>query len=117
MQLAISMDGWISSSGRSAPLIATSRNRGTALTVTLGDYIDRGPQSRGVMERLSVNPFSTPDVALKGNHEALLEAFLADPRRLALAQVGRSGNDRLVRCAGPAINARPQLRRSRRPIA
>lgn len=52
---------------------------GAALTVTLGDYIDRGPQSRGVIERLSVNPFPTPYVALKGNHEALLEAFLADP--------------------------------------
>ena len=52
---------------------------GTALTVTLGDYIDRGPQSRGVIERLSVNPFPTPYVALKGNHETLLEAFLADP--------------------------------------
>lgn len=52
---------------------------GMALTVTLGDYIDRGPQSRGVIECLADNPFATPYVALKGNHEALLEAFLADP--------------------------------------
>lgn len=51
---------------------------GPALTVTLGDYIDRGPQSRGVVERLADNPFPTPYVALKGNHEQLLEAFLAD---------------------------------------
>jgi serine/threonine protein phosphatase 1 len=50
-----------------------------ALTVTLGDYIDRGPESRGVIERLSVNPFPTPYVALKGNHEAFLADFLADP--------------------------------------
>src|SRR5215203_3740011 len=50
-----------------------------ALTVTLGDYIDRGPASRGVLDRLAGNPFPTPNVALKGNHEALLEAFLADP--------------------------------------
>ena len=50
-----------------------------ALTVTLGDYVDRGPQSRGVIERLAVNPFPTPYVALKGNHEYLLETFLADP--------------------------------------
>jgi serine/threonine protein phosphatase 1 len=49
-----------------------------ALTVTLGDYIDRGPASRGVLERLVVNPFPTPLVALKGNHEALLQAFLAN---------------------------------------
>jgi serine/threonine protein phosphatase 1 len=50
-----------------------------ALTVTLGDYIDRGPNSRGVLDRLASNPFPTPYIALKGNHEALLEAFLADP--------------------------------------
>src|SRR5262249_35181320 len=50
-----------------------------ALTVTVGDYIDRGPQSRGVVERLATNPFPTEFVALKGNHEALLEAFLRDP--------------------------------------
>src|SRR5664279_612250 len=50
-----------------------------ALTVTLGDYIDRGPDSRGVIERLSTNPFPIPYVALKGNHETFLETFLADP--------------------------------------
>jgi serine/threonine protein phosphatase 1 len=50
-----------------------------ALTVTLGDYIDRGPESRGVLDRLAANPFPTPHVALKGNHEAFLAAFLADP--------------------------------------
>lgn len=52
---------------------------GDALTVTLGDYIDRGPASRGVLDRLIANPFPTPHVALKGNHEELLESFLADP--------------------------------------
>lgn len=54
---------------------------GDALTVTLGDYIDRGPSSRGVIERLAENPFPTPYVALKGNHETLLDTFLADPTR------------------------------------
>jgi diadenosine tetraphosphatase ApaH/serine/threonine PP2A family protein phosphatase len=49
------------------------------LTVTLGDYIDRGPDSRGVIERLLANPFPTPYIALKGNHELLLESFLVDP--------------------------------------
>jgi len=50
-----------------------------AIVITLGDYIDRGPDSRGVLDRLMDNPFPTPYVALKGNHEALLAAFLADP--------------------------------------
>jgi serine/threonine protein phosphatase 1 len=49
------------------------------LTVTLGDYIDRGPDSRGVLDRLARNPFPTDFVALKGNHETLLETFLCDP--------------------------------------
>jgi serine/threonine protein phosphatase 1 len=49
------------------------------LTVTVGDYIDRGPDSCGVIERLVVNPFATRFVALKGNHELLLESFLRDP--------------------------------------
>jgi serine/threonine protein phosphatase 1 len=50
-----------------------------SLTVTLGDYVDRGPNSRGVLERLAENPFPTPYVGIKGNHEALLESFLKDP--------------------------------------
>jgi serine/threonine protein phosphatase 1 len=48
-----------------------------ALTITLGDYVDRGPASRGVLDLLAANPFSTPYVALKGNHEAVFERFLA----------------------------------------
>jgi serine/threonine protein phosphatase 1 len=51
---------------------------GAALTVTIGDYVDRGPHSCGVLDRLLDNPFATPYVALKGNHEDMLEAFLAD---------------------------------------
>src|SRR3974390_2412045 len=50
-----------------------------ALTVTLGDYVDRGPKSPGVIDRLLANPFPTPHVALKGNHELLLETFLVVP--------------------------------------
>jgi serine/threonine protein phosphatase 1 len=48
------------------------------LTISLGDYIDRGPDSRGVLERLRRNPFFTEYTALKGNHERLLERFLND---------------------------------------
>lgn len=49
------------------------------LIVTLGDYIDRGMNSRGVLDLLMRNPFPGPYVALRGNHEALLEEFLVDP--------------------------------------
>jgi serine/threonine protein phosphatase 1 len=50
-----------------------------ALTVTLGDYVDRGPNSRGVLNRLVGHPFPGDYVALKGNHEAILQAFLDNP--------------------------------------
>jgi serine/threonine protein phosphatase 1 len=49
------------------------------LTATLGDYIDRGPGSREVIECLAHNPFPTEFVALRGNHEVMLEQFLLDP--------------------------------------
>jgi len=56
------------------------RTRGDeALIVTLGDYIDRGPNSREVLDCLLGNPFAGKYVALKGNHEALLQRFLDDP--------------------------------------
>jgi serine/threonine protein phosphatase 1 len=52
---------------------------GECLTVTIGDYVDRGPDSRGVLDRLARNPFPTRLISLKGNHEVLFEAFLSDP--------------------------------------
>ena len=57
----------------------TAHDQTDCITITLGDYIDRGPNSRGVLERLSRNPFPTRYIGLKGNHEALLEMFLRDP--------------------------------------
>jgi serine/threonine protein phosphatase 1 len=47
-----------------------------SLTITLGDYVDRGPDSRGVLERLARNPFPGEYLPLKGNHEVLFESFL-----------------------------------------
>jgi serine/threonine protein phosphatase 1 len=50
-----------------------------ATTVLLGDYIDRGPDSRGVLARLAAGQFPTETLFLRGNHEAMLLDFLADP--------------------------------------
>jgi serine/threonine protein phosphatase 1 len=52
---------------------------GNCLTVTIGDYIDRGMKSRDVLDRLAGNPFPTAFIPLKGNHEDLFETFLRDP--------------------------------------
>lgn len=54
--------------------------RGGGTVVFLGDYLDRGPDSQGVVRRLMAGP---PDdqvwATLMGNHEAYLLAALDDP--------------------------------------
>jgi calcineurin-like phosphoesterase family protein len=51
--------------------------------VFLGDYVDRGPDSRGVIETLIGGlPQGFDAHFLKGNHEAILLGFLDDPSRL-----------------------------------
>jgi serine/threonine protein phosphatase 1 len=47
-----------------------------AVTVFLGDYIDRGPDSKAVIERLASGEWPTSIVALAGNHEDFLTDFL-----------------------------------------
>ena len=47
------------------------------LLVTLGDYVDRGPDSRGVIDTLLDLETRTQLVALTGNHEILLFEALA----------------------------------------
>ena len=48
--------------------------------IFLGDYGDRGPDSRGVLDRLLEIGGAAPEtVFLKGNHEAALLGFLDDP--------------------------------------
>jgi serine/threonine protein phosphatase 1 len=49
------------------------------LTVFLGDYVDRGLGSMRVVQQLAHGEWPTPILALAGNHEDLLFAFLEDP--------------------------------------
>ena len=46
------------------------------IVVFLGDYIDRGPESAGVVDWLVTDNFSLPRVTLRGNHEATLLSFM-----------------------------------------
>lgn len=52
------------------------------MTVLLGDYIDRGPESRQVLDLLSARNQSQEMVFLKGNHEAFLLKFMDNPELL-----------------------------------
>jgi serine/threonine protein phosphatase 1 len=49
-----------------------------AVTVFLGDYVDRGLGSMRVVEQLARGEWPTPMITLAGNHEDLLMAFLED---------------------------------------
>lgn len=52
---------------------------GRTVVVYLGDYVDRGPQSREVIDLLLDEPLTGFEaVYLKGNHEQFLLEFLAD---------------------------------------
>jgi serine/threonine protein phosphatase 1 len=91
---------------------------GKILTILLGDYIDRGPQSAEVVDRLCRGAFPTPILALRGNHEqTMLGAFEDDGvfdawrtfgARETLASY-RIDVSRLIRGQGYA-EARAQLR-------
>ena len=66
---------------------------GDKLAVYLGDYIDRGPDSRGVVAALMEGALPFPAVYLMGNHEALCldpdpDDWLANGGRTTQASYG-----------------------------
>ncbi|MDB5653456.1 MAG: serine/threonine protein phosphatase [Tardiphaga sp.] len=54
-----------------------------AIQVFLGDYVDRGPDSRGVLDLLIERGQSHETVFLKGNHESFFLDVLHDPAKLS----------------------------------
>jgi serine/threonine protein phosphatase 1 len=52
------------------------------LQIFLGDYIDRGPYSRTVLDLLISRARTHAVVCLRGNHESYFHAFLQDPEVL-----------------------------------
>ena len=53
-----------------------------AVTIFLGDYIDRGSQSAQVLSRFCDAAVPTPFIALRGNHEQMMLDTLADAQKL-----------------------------------
>jgi hypothetical protein len=53
-----------------------------SVTVFIGDYIDRGPDSRAVLDLLLRWRLDNESVFMRGNHETFLPRFLADSRSL-----------------------------------
>jgi serine/threonine protein phosphatase 1 len=54
-----------------------------AVEIYLGDYVDRGPDSKMVIELLATRLVRNNAVCLRGNHEYLMEHFLRDPSILS----------------------------------
>ena len=74
-----------------------------AVAVLVGDYVDRGPQSAGVLERLAGGRFPAPVTALRGNHEEMLLQFLEDPA--TLSEWRRNGGLETLRSYGVDVVA------------
>ncbi|MBE7202280.1 MAG: serine/threonine protein phosphatase [Parafilimonas terrae] len=67
---------------RMAELVADDLRRDPpreARAVFVGDYIDRGPDTAGVIERLVTRRFPVPFETLRGNHEDLMMRALDAP--------------------------------------
>lgn len=54
-----------------------------SVQIFLGDYVDRGPATRQVLERLIARARSHEILMLKGNHEELFLSFFKDPAVLS----------------------------------
>lgn len=52
------------------------------IEIYLGDYIDRGPDSKGVIDQLAVRMVRHGAICLRGNHESIFEEFLVNPQVL-----------------------------------
>ena len=80
--------------------------------VTLGDYVDRGPDSRGVVDFLMANGERLRIVSLKGNHEAMMvdapgrcrSGCFRVAKRPCAPMAGPGGADRRRRSCRPIIS-------------
>jgi serine/threonine protein phosphatase 1 len=89
------------------------------IIVLCGDYIDRGPDSAGVLSILSALSLAGIElVALRGNHEDMLQRFMEQPERFG-AQWISNGGDQTLRSYEIAIPAgSPEsLREARQAMA
>ncbi len=75
----------------------------TVAIVHLGDYVDRGPQSREVIDMLLAPADGIESVCLKGNHEDLMLAFL-DGEEIGRMWLYNGGNATLASYGVPMVD-------------
>lgn len=88
----------------------------SATVILLGDYIDRGPESRGVIEHLLPGTFAgLPARCLLGNHEAALLQFLDDaaigPAWLSFGGMATLASYGVALATGPAAERMAAMQR------
>jgi serine/threonine protein phosphatase 1 len=78
-----------------------ARSGGEAgVIVTIGDYVDKGPHSKAVVDRLlSGVEAGWSLIALKGNHDAMMVEALRDPSKMA-AWLDKGGDAALASYGG-----------------
>jgi serine/threonine protein phosphatase 1 len=83
----------------------TARSRGDgAVIITIGDYVDKGPQSKQVVDLLRSGigeDFRL--VALKGNHDALMIDALRDPLKMS-TWLAKGGDSALASYGGDSAD-------------
>ena len=78
----------------------SAHSRGEAgVLVTIGDYVDKGPESKQVVDRLLGGVEAWNFVALKGNHDAMMVEALRDPAKMA-AWIEKGGDAALASYGG-----------------
>ncbi len=87
----------------------TARPRGEAgVIVTIGDYVDKGPDSKQVIDRLLSGVADGWNlIALKGNHDAMMAEALRDPARM-VSWMEKGGDAALASYGGDPASV-PQI--------
>ena len=82
-----------------------------AVQIFLGDYVDRGPASREVLDRLIARASTHEILMLKGNHETLFRDFTTNPT--LLGNWGKFGGLQTLISYGlkPSLNPGPEEQR------
>lgn len=87
------------------------------LVVFLGDYVDRGPDSKGVISYLTEWRRRAPQrlVFLKGNHEDMFLSYLGLPGRYGEMFLFNGGGATLASYGVPSLYEPPEAMRARIP--
>lgn len=86
-----------------AEIAARAQGEGNTI-VAIGDYVDKGPASRGVIDRLlSGVGEGFHLVTLKGNHDAMMAGALRDPSKMA-DWLAKGGDAALASYGGDPAN-------------